>query len=87
MGMLDDADDLGIVAGVIQLAAVFKRQVIAEGVETMAHGMALRKLGCSLVQGYGIAGRCRHKHCRTGYGSGSSRRPGSNWIRSGHLKR
>jgi hypothetical protein len=55
MGMLDDADDLGIVAGVIQLAAVFKRQVIAEGVETMAHGMALRKLGCSLVQGYGIA--------------------------------
>jgi EAL domain-containing protein (putative c-di-GMP-specific phosphodiesterase class I) len=68
MGMLDDADDLGIVASVIQLAAVFKRQVIAEGVETMAHGMALRKLGCSLVQGYGIAGRCRHKHCRTGYG-------------------
>jgi EAL domain-containing protein (putative c-di-GMP-specific phosphodiesterase class I) len=24
-------------------------------VETRAHGMALRKLGCSLVQGYGIA--------------------------------
>ncbi|WP_159878243.1 EAL and GGDEF domain-containing protein [Aquitalea denitrificans] len=55
LGMLDDADDLGIVAGVIQLATVFKRQVIAEGVETLEHGAALRQMGCSQVQGYGIA--------------------------------
>jgi len=55
LGMLEDADDLGIVASVIQLATVFRRQVIAEGVETLAHGAALRKMGCSLVQGYGIA--------------------------------
>jgi EAL domain-containing protein (putative c-di-GMP-specific phosphodiesterase class I) len=29
--------------------------VIAEGVETIAHGSALLKLGCELAQGYGIA--------------------------------
>ncbi|MEC5207948.1 diguanylate cyclase (GGDEF)-like protein/PAS domain S-box-containing protein [Vogesella perlucida] len=54
-GMLEDRDDLGIVASVIQLAGVFRRQVIAEGVETLAHGVALGQMGCHLVQGYGIA--------------------------------
>jgi EAL domain-containing protein (putative c-di-GMP-specific phosphodiesterase class I) len=54
-GMLDDPDDLAILQGVIGLAHAFKRQVIAEGVETIAHGTALLKLGCELAQGYGIA--------------------------------
>jgi len=36
--MLDDPDDLAILEGVISLAAAFKRQVIAEGVETIEHG-------------------------------------------------
>jgi EAL domain-containing protein (putative c-di-GMP-specific phosphodiesterase class I) len=40
---------------VIGLAAAFKREVIAEGVETVAHGSALLQLGCELAQGYGIA--------------------------------
>ena len=53
--MLDDPEDQAIVAGVIGLAAAFKRKVIAEGVETMAHGEALLGLGCTLLQGYGIA--------------------------------
>lgn len=53
--MLGDADDLGIVRGIIELANVFNRQVVAEGVETSDHGDALLKLGCRLVQGYGIA--------------------------------
>lgn len=53
--MLTDQEDLGIVQGVIQLAAAFHRRVIAEGVETMEHGAALRALGCHLAQGYGIA--------------------------------
>jgi EAL domain-containing protein (putative c-di-GMP-specific phosphodiesterase class I) len=53
--MLDDPDDLAILQGVIGLAAAFKRQVIAEGVETAAHGSLLLELGCELAQGYGIA--------------------------------
>jgi len=53
--MLTDADDLAIVKGVIGLAQAFKRNVIAEGVETLTHGELLLSLGCNLAQGYGIA--------------------------------
>jgi diguanylate cyclase (GGDEF)-like protein/PAS domain S-box-containing protein len=53
--MLDDPDDLAILEGIIGLAAAFKRDVIAEGVETVAHGNLLLQLGCELAQGYGIA--------------------------------
>jgi diguanylate cyclase (GGDEF)-like protein/PAS domain S-box-containing protein len=53
--MLHDADDLAIVEGVIALARSFKRNVIAEGVETIEHGTTLLQLGCELAQGYGIA--------------------------------
>lgn len=53
--MLTDPEDLGIVHGVIELAAAFHREVIAEGVETLAHGARLRELGCRFGQGYGIA--------------------------------
>jgi EAL domain-containing protein (putative c-di-GMP-specific phosphodiesterase class I) len=53
--MLGDPDDLAILQGVIGLATAFKRKVIAEGVETVAHGSLLLQLGCDLAQGYGIA--------------------------------
>jgi diguanylate cyclase (GGDEF)-like protein len=53
--MLRDADNLAIIEGVIGLAKAFDREVIAEGVESIAHGVALLKLGCELAQGYGIA--------------------------------
>ncbi len=53
--MLDDPDDLSILEGVLGLAIAFRRQVIAEGVETVAHGKMLLQLGCELAQGYGIA--------------------------------
>jgi diguanylate cyclase (GGDEF)-like protein/PAS domain S-box-containing protein len=53
--MLDDPDDLSILEGVLGLAIAFRRQVIAEGVETVEHGRMLLQLGCELAQGYGIA--------------------------------
>ncbi len=53
--MLNDPDDLSILKGVIGLADAFHREVIAEGVETVAHGTVLLQLGCELAQGYGIA--------------------------------
>ncbi len=53
--MLDDPEDLTIVESVMGLAAAFRRQVIAEGVETLEHGELLLRLGCDLAQGYGIA--------------------------------
>lgn len=53
--MLVDPDDLAILEGIIGLAIAFKRDVIAEGVESVEHGSALLQLGCELAQGYGIA--------------------------------
>ena len=53
--MLDDDNDLAIVQGVIGLAKAFDLEVVAEGVESKAHGEALMKLGCEIAQGYGIA--------------------------------
>jgi len=53
--MLCDQEDLAIVAGIINLSATFHRQVIAEGVESVGHGLQLLKLGCDHAQGYGIA--------------------------------
>jgi hypothetical protein len=37
------------------LADAFSRQVIAEGVETVEHGLMLLMMGCEHAQGYGIA--------------------------------
>ncbi len=53
--MLDDPDDLSILGGVLSMATAFRRQVIAEGVETVAHGTMLLQLGYELAQGYGVA--------------------------------
>ena len=53
--MLDDPDDLAILEGVLGLARAFQRQAVAEGVETVEHGVMLLQLGCELAQGYGIA--------------------------------
>jgi diguanylate cyclase (GGDEF)-like protein/PAS domain S-box-containing protein len=53
--MLNDEDDLAIVNSVIGLAQTFKRNVIAEGVETTEHAEKLLALNCELAQGNGIA--------------------------------
>lgn len=54
-GMLDDAEDLAILRAILGLASAFRREVIAEGVETEAHGRLLLALGCEVGQGYFIA--------------------------------
>jgi diguanylate cyclase (GGDEF)-like protein/PAS domain S-box-containing protein len=53
--MLEDPENLNILEGILGLASAFHRQVIAEGVETVEHGLMLLQLGCELAQGYGIA--------------------------------
>ncbi|MFN9474162.1 putative bifunctional diguanylate cyclase/phosphodiesterase [Acidovorax sp.] len=54
-GILHDEDDLTLVTAIITLAQAFNRHVIAEGVETPAHGDKLLALGCERAQGFGIA--------------------------------
>jgi diguanylate cyclase (GGDEF)-like protein len=53
--MLENPADQAILRGVVGLAGAFGREVIAEGVETLAHGSLLLQLGCDAAQGYGIA--------------------------------
>ncbi|MDP2005048.1 MAG: EAL domain-containing protein [Rubrivivax sp.] len=53
--MLDDAQDLAIVEGVIGLAGTFGCTVVAEGVENPAQARTLLDLGCIIGQGTGIA--------------------------------
>jgi len=53
--MLDNPEDQAIVAGIIGLSEAFQIAVVAEGVETSAHVCALLRMGCHLLQGYGIA--------------------------------
>lgn len=53
--MLDDPDDYAIVESVIGLSHAFRREVIAEGVETYDQGSVLLLMGCQLAQGYFIA--------------------------------
>ena len=54
-GILLNHNDLAIVNGVIGLSRAFEREVIAEGVETLAHASVLMAAGCELAQGYGIS--------------------------------
>ncbi|WP_097462157.1 putative bifunctional diguanylate cyclase/phosphodiesterase [Mangrovitalea sediminis] len=53
--MLTDEDGHAIVESVIFMAQRFRRTVVAEGVEALAHADRLLELGCDLAQGYGIA--------------------------------
>ncbi|HAS84381.1 MAG TPA: diguanylate cyclase, partial [Verrucomicrobia bacterium] len=53
--LLVDSEARAIVEGVIGLSIAFRRQVIAEGVETEEQGSLLIQLGCDRAQGYGIA--------------------------------
>ncbi|WP_371325415.1 EAL domain-containing protein [Dechloromonas sp. ZY10] len=46
--------DAAIVQAVVGIADALGRRVVAEGVETLEHGMLLASLGCGVAQGYGI---------------------------------
>ena len=53
--ILDDSGDLSLIQGIIDLAQKMGIIIIAEGVETQAHGDLLLKMGCNIAQGFGIA--------------------------------
>jgi hypothetical protein len=53
--MLEDPDDMAILEGMLGLATAFRCETVAEGVETVEHGLMLLRLGCQVAQGYGIA--------------------------------
>ena len=54
-GVLDDREDITLVSAIVALARAFDREVLAEGVETIAQGQRLLALGCEQAQGFGIA--------------------------------
>jgi EAL domain-containing protein (putative c-di-GMP-specific phosphodiesterase class I) len=53
--MLDAADDLAILDAILGLAAAFRLETVAEGVESLEHGAMLLQLGCQFAQGYAMA--------------------------------
>jgi EAL domain-containing protein (putative c-di-GMP-specific phosphodiesterase class I) len=53
--MLKGPQDLAVVQSVIALASAFKRDVSAEGVETLDQVLMLLELGCDVMQGYHLA--------------------------------
>jgi diguanylate cyclase (GGDEF)-like protein len=53
--ILESPEDLTILEGVLGLVAAFRRQAVAEGVETIEQGLMLLRLGCELAQGFCIA--------------------------------
>jgi hypothetical protein len=53
--MLQDPDDLAILEGILGMAQAFRRPILAEGIETVAHGKMLLQMGCTLGQGHAIA--------------------------------
>jgi EAL domain-containing protein (putative c-di-GMP-specific phosphodiesterase class I) len=44
-----------LVMSIIQIARSLKIKVVAEGVETEEHARILKRLGCDILQGYGLA--------------------------------
>jgi diguanylate cyclase (GGDEF)-like protein/PAS domain S-box-containing protein len=53
--IVSKAENQAILEAVLGLAVALHRQVIAEGVETIEHGLMLLKTGYELAQGYAIA--------------------------------
>ncbi len=52
--MLDNADDLAIVQGILGLTKAFGKTAVAEGVELTEQLAVLQGMGCHMAQGYAI---------------------------------
>lgn len=53
--ILNNAEDSAVVRGIVGMAHSMGRKVVAEGVETIEHGVPLIRCGCDYAQGFGIA--------------------------------
>ncbi len=53
--MLRNEEDRALVENIVGMARTLNRQVVAEGLETLEHGVPLIRCGCDFGQGYGIA--------------------------------
>jgi EAL domain-containing protein (putative c-di-GMP-specific phosphodiesterase class I) len=54
IGIDEDAEQRAMVGGIISLGRSMGLEALAEGVETPEQEAALRGLGCSVMQGFGI---------------------------------
>lgn len=78
--MLDDPNDYAIIDSVIGLSDSFNRDVIAEGVENIEHGLMLLVMGCEHAQGYIIARPMPADDFQTWL---TNYRPNQDWIECG----
>ncbi len=53
--MITNPNDFIILEDFVNLAVAFRREFIAEGVETVSHGTLLLQLGCENAQGYSVS--------------------------------
>jgi len=53
--MLHNKEDRDLVQNIIGMAQTLNRKIVAEGLETIEHGVPLIRCGCDYGQGYGIA--------------------------------
>ena len=53
--MIDNNEDRALVETIVAMAHTLGREVVAEGLETLEHGVPLLRCGCDYGQGYGIA--------------------------------
>lgn len=49
------SEDQALVRSIVEMAHSLGRKVVAEGVETLDHGVCLIQCGCDFAQGYGVA--------------------------------
>ena len=50
--MTNNAEDAAIVGAIISLGRSMKREIVAEGVETLEQAQLLHRLGCEIMQGF-----------------------------------